>query len=210
MKDYTVIMAIKNGEKYVKRALESIMNQSLPPKEILVINDGSTDRSESIVENFGISVIQSKGSGQMAALNTGLEKVDSDLVSFLDCDDYWSLDKQEKQTVLLDESDDLEYVFCQVVNVDLYGNSRNMGTSRVLGACTFRVSFVKKVGCFDESLQHHGIVEWWGREEAKSGRAFAEESVGLFRLIHGENSTILDKDSAISSLMASLRVHLKK
>jgi len=88
MKDYTVVMAIKNGEKYVKRALESIMNQSLPPKEILVINDGSTDRSESIVENFGISVIQSKGSGQMAALNTGLEKVDSDLVSFLDCDDY--------------------------------------------------------------------------------------------------------------------------
>lgn len=210
MVTYAVIMAIKDGEKYVEDALSSIINQTLPPREIIVIDDGSKDRSKSIVEGFGIDVIGSTGVGQGAALNVGLSRIKSDYVSFLDCDDFWSLEKQEKQVEILEKQIDIDYVYCQVINTDLLGNSRNMGNSRVLGACTFRRSFVEKVGPFNELLRHHSVVEWWGRENAKIGKSNVCEDVNLFRLIHGNNSTILDKASATSALLNAVRTNLTK
>lgn len=210
MSGYAVLMAIKNGENYVEGALNSIIRQTLPPSEIIVVDDGSTDGSRSIIEKFGIAVIESRGNGQAAALNTGLDLVKSNFVSFLDCDDYWGLEKQNRQVYFLENNKEIDYVFCQVNNIDLFGNTLNMGPSRILGACTLRRHFIEKVGYFDEVLKHHAIVEWWGRKSASLGIGYALENADLFRLIHGKNSTILEKSAADSALLAAVRTNLKK
>ena len=210
MNTYSVIMALKNGEKYVRTALTSIASQSLLPFEIFVIDDNSTDNGMSIVKDFNVNTLKNMGVGQGAALNTGLRRVTTEYVSFLDHDDIWVLEKQSAQIDLLETSPDLDYVYCEVANFDNNGNLKNMGASRVLGACTFRRSFMEKVGLFNEVLIHHSIVEWWGREHAKKGKYEILDFPYLQRLIHGENSTLQDKDSSNSSLLEAVRINVKK
>ena len=80
-------------EKYLKKCLDSILRQTYRNLEIICVNDGSTDNSASILEEFQekdsrITVIYQKNGGLSSARNTGLNYVTSDYVTFVDSDDY--------------------------------------------------------------------------------------------------------------------------
>lgn len=94
----TVVIPVYNGEKYINRAVESVINQ--PAKEaveIIVIDDGSTDRSGSICDELAdkcpnIRVLHKKNGGVSSARNLGIQNVATKYVAFLDCDDWWESD----------------------------------------------------------------------------------------------------------------------
>jgi glycosyltransferase involved in cell wall biosynthesis len=93
-------------ELYVERALRSAIGQTYPNLEILVIDDGSTDRTPELVERFArahddLRVVTSANAGVAAARNLGLELTDSHYVAFLDADDLWAPCKIEKQVAAL-------------------------------------------------------------------------------------------------------------
>lgn len=98
MTKVSVIIPVYNVEKYLKRCLDSVLNQTLRDIEIICINDGSTDTSVQILEEYGtkIKVIHSKNKGVSIARNTGLEVANGDFVAFLDSDDYIDADFYEK------------------------------------------------------------------------------------------------------------------
>lgn len=93
-------------ELYVERALRSAIGQTYPNLQILVIDDGSTDRTSEVIDRFArahrnVRVVTSANAGVAAARNLGLELADSHYVAFLDADDLWASCKIEKQVAAL-------------------------------------------------------------------------------------------------------------
>lgn len=89
----SIIIPVFNGEKYIKRAVESILNQAESGIEIVIVDDGSTDNSYLICEQFvkkynSIKLIHSENKGVSHARNLGISRADAEWVSFLDADDY--------------------------------------------------------------------------------------------------------------------------
>ena len=97
----SVIVPIYNVEKYLSKCIESIINQTLSNIEIILINDGSTDSSGVIADNYAkndsrIKVIHKKNGGQGSARNIGIELASGEYIGFVDSDDWIDLDMYEK------------------------------------------------------------------------------------------------------------------
>jgi glycosyltransferase involved in cell wall biosynthesis len=90
---FTVIIPLYNKEKYLEKAINSILNQTFTDFELLIINDCSTDKSVEIASKFISDKVQiihhEKNSGLAATRNTGIKKATSNYVTFLDADDIW-------------------------------------------------------------------------------------------------------------------------
>lgn len=87
----SVIIPSYNCARYIAAALHSALDQDYPHKEILVVDDGSTDNSLDILRSFGkrIRVITQANAGAAAARNTGLQAAQGEYIAFLDADDLW-------------------------------------------------------------------------------------------------------------------------
>ena len=85
----SVIIPVFNGEATIRRCVESVLAQTARPREIWVIDDGSTDRTPTILREFGerIRVLTRANAGRSAARNTGLREARGELAAFLDADD---------------------------------------------------------------------------------------------------------------------------
>lgn len=93
MNKISVIIPVYNSEKYLKKCIDSVINQTYNNLEILLIDDGSTDSSSKICDDYSISdkrikVIHKKNSGTSSARNTGLDNSTGDFIEFIDSDDY--------------------------------------------------------------------------------------------------------------------------
>ena len=94
MPTISVIVPVYNTEKYLRRCLESLVHQTLKDLEILVVDDGSTDRSPEILSEFEnnypgrVRVIRKENGGQASARNLGIRECSGDYVGFVDSDDY--------------------------------------------------------------------------------------------------------------------------
>lgn len=90
---FSVIVPVYNSEKYLKKCLDSLVNQNFLNTEIIIVNDGSTDNSEKIVKEYmdkynNICLYSITNHGQAYARNYGLKKASGEYVSFVDSDDY--------------------------------------------------------------------------------------------------------------------------
>ena len=101
----SVVIASYNRAQFVEDAIRSVQNQTLDDVEIIVVDDGSTDSTHNILNNFGesISVINQLNQGRSSARNTGVNNSKGDYIAFLDSDDTWLYDKLDKQLDLLSQ-----------------------------------------------------------------------------------------------------------
>jgi glycosyltransferase involved in cell wall biosynthesis len=114
----STIIPVFNGEQYIGHALDSVLAQTLPPDEIVVVDDGSTDNTPDILRRYAeqhakgrMRVISRKNSGTGPALNTAVSAATGDAFAFLDADDLWESNKLEIQRDALLADSDLEAVF---------------------------------------------------------------------------------------------------
>jgi glycosyltransferase involved in cell wall biosynthesis len=114
---YSVIIPVYNGAKFIAQTLDAVLGQTAPPTEVIVINDGSTDNSASVVEKFGNSVtlLNIANSGPCAARNIGASKATANWLAFCDADDLWLPTKIEKQLRLANECPDIHCVITDCV-----------------------------------------------------------------------------------------------
>lgn len=117
MKKVSIIIPVYNVEKYIEKCLDSLVNQTLSDIEVIVVNDGSPDNSQKIIDkyvekypNIVRSFIKENG-GQGSARNYGLEKATGEYIGYVDSDDYVSIDMYEKLYNKAKE-DDLDIVIC--------------------------------------------------------------------------------------------------
>lgn len=90
--DFTVVIPLYNKEREIARTLRSALEQTLPPREIIVVDDGSTDRSAAAVEAFRsplVRLIRQENRGVSAARNRAIEEARTEWVALLDGDDRW-------------------------------------------------------------------------------------------------------------------------
>jgi len=89
---FSVIIPLYNKENYIENTLKSVLSQTLDDYEIIIVNDGSTDKGPEIVKNIRdsrIRIIDQQNQGVSAARNKGIENSNGTLIAFLDADDYW-------------------------------------------------------------------------------------------------------------------------
>lgn len=117
----SVIMPTYNMAHMIKRAIDSILNQSFQDFEIIVVNDGSTDNTESLIKNLAsgdprIKLLNQTHSGKPAvATNTGIKNSNGKYIAILDSDDEWLPTKLEKQLKLIESRPGLGFVACHTV-----------------------------------------------------------------------------------------------
>ena len=98
MTSVSIILPVFNGEKFIKKAIESVLNQSLDDFELIIINDGSTDSTSDIINSFEdnrIRIINQNNKGPGQARNNGLKIASGDYIMFLDADDWFCEDALE-------------------------------------------------------------------------------------------------------------------
>ncbi len=113
-KDISIIVPIYNAEKYLNKCIDSIINQSKKELEIILINDGSTDNSETIIKKYNdkrIKYFKNKNQGIGKTRNFGIEKATGKYIMFLDSDDFLELNACEKMFEKA-EKDKLDIVIC--------------------------------------------------------------------------------------------------
>jgi len=166
----SVIIPTYNRVCVVERAIESVLNQTVPPTELIVVDDGSTDSTADVLAAFGTSiiVIRQANGGVSAARNTGIRHARYEWLSFLDSDDYWLPSKLEDQITYLAQHPHLRV--CQSGDIWIRNgrrvNPRNVhqkGDGWIFHLCLPRCvvsssdvilhrSVLDDVGVFDESL----------------------------------------------------------
>ena len=112
----SIIMPVYNSEKYVSEALESVCNQSYQNWELLIVNDGSTDDTPKLIDEYAkkdsrIKVFHRKNEGVSMARNFALNQICGDYVTFIDSDDVYHVERLERMTQVFERHADCDIVF---------------------------------------------------------------------------------------------------
>jgi len=109
---FSVIIAVFNGEATIARAIESILAQSRPAAEIIVVDDGSTDDTAGRVASFGDAVryIRQPNQGVSVARNRGVEEAKEEWLAFLDADDWYYPDRLRWHSEWIDADPDIDFL----------------------------------------------------------------------------------------------------
>ena len=178
----SVVIPVYNSEKYVEKCIQSVMAQTLPDLEIIIINDGSTDESGRILRELTqkdsrIVLLEQANQGVAAARNQGVEKATGKYITFVDGDDYLQEDYIELMYNLA-EKETLDMVICGLTYVDEGGKELNRVVPGVYKRLeneewTFRVSAV---------CSHLYRREQWKRYDVKfqSGERGEDMPISLF------------------------------
>jgi len=125
MPEVTVLMAVYNGERYLREAIESILSQTFQDFEFLIINDGSTDRTREIVLSYAdprIRLVDNEGNlGQTRSLNRGLERAQGQFIARQDADDISEPERLARQVAFLEANPELALVGTWATMIDAQG-----------------------------------------------------------------------------------------
>ena len=171
MPKVSIILPAYNGEKFIAEAIDSVLNQTYGDFEIIVVNDGSTDRTAEILSKYGgkIRVISQANAGIAQARNVAISNSKGEYLAFLDQDDIWLEDKLEKQMEIFDKDKDVGMVYsgtfvmtagnAELKSFDLKKPYKGMVIEELLmnnfistSAVVTKKECFDRVGLFDNSL----------------------------------------------------------
>ena len=125
----SVIIPVYNAERYISQTLDSVIQQDYPDKEVILVDDCSTDRSAEIIKEYmnRCSYIQyyrlDRNSGVAMARNTGIKLAKGRFVAFVDSDDVWKSGKLKRQLQLFDEQNGCPFTYTAIDFIDENGES---------------------------------------------------------------------------------------
>jgi glycosyltransferase involved in cell wall biosynthesis len=200
----SVVIPAFDAERYLAEALTSVLGQTRPPAEVVVVDDGSTDGTAAVAAGFGSPVrcVSRTRGGIGAALNTGLEHTSGKLLAFLDADDVWLPDKLALQTGALSADDDLDFVFGHVRQFRSPDLTREEaariavrpGVSPGLakGTMLVRRTALVRAGRFATQWTAGDFVDWYARAIDAGLRGAMLPDVVLERRLHRANNGVRD------------------
>tara|TARA_Y100000310_G_C20620250_1_gene782895 strand:- start:527 stop:1306 length:780 start_codon:yes stop_codon:yes gene_type:complete len=132
MSKVSIVLAVHNGEKTIRKALKSVAEQTYRDFETILVNNNCTDNTLEIAQEFSrsanIRVVECKTPGHPAALNTGIYHSHSEYIARQDDDDYWYPTKLEKQVAFLDSNPDVGVLGTRIRLVNADGEEEQLGT----------------------------------------------------------------------------------
>lgn len=209
----SIVIPAYNQERFVAQAIASALGQTHPWVEVIVVDDGSTDRTGEIAESFddhgNLTVLRQPNGGLPAARNRGLAEARGEFVCFLDSDDYLAPTYLERLLQPLVADPSLAMAYCDVQMVDLDGEPAGdfsvTTARRVLTGDIFeslliggyfpphtvvlRRSVLADAGPFDLALGGHADYELWLRLSALGHRAhYVDARLACYRAYDGSMS----------------------
>ncbi|NUQ37631.1 MAG: glycosyltransferase family 2 protein [Caldilineales bacterium] len=217
----TAIIPVHNGERYLAEAIRSVLDQTLPPDELIVVDDGSTDASAQVARSFGppVRVLAQANLGPAAARNLGAQQASGDLLAFLDADDLWTPEKLARQSAVLAADPVCDAVLGRVENfvspeldesqaAKLARTAAQSGEFHI-GALLIRRDAFRRVGWFDAGLRHGEFIDWWARATQLHLAYTVLPDLVLRRRLHADNLTRREPGGR-SDYLALLRQHLAR
>jgi len=184
----SVIIPAYNAQDYIKKALDSVLAQSYPHFEVLIVNDGSTDNTETIIDTYHdprVRLIPQSNGGLSNARNTGIKNAQGYYLAFLDADDYWIPEKLEKQIEVLKHHPEVSFCSIQtrvetpegefintwlcpelkssILHTIFFQNAAIAGSG---SSVMLTAELQKQAGFFDESLHSLEDIDMWMRYAA--------------------------------------------
>ena len=232
----SVIMPAYNAERYIAKSIQSVLDQTYGNWELVVVDDGSTDKTAEIVQRFAanenrIKYIFQENSRLGKARNTGVENSSGSLIAFLDSDDLWVPEKLERQVgALLDTKADVIYS-----NVDIFfepGSAPGpaefpIATGRIEGSQMFDLLLLENripvpsvllkkeifntAGPFEESLPYHGCEDYdlWLKLAAQ-GALFYGMPAKLVRYRRHSMAMTHKESKVLKPMLRVVRRHIDK
>jgi glycosyltransferase involved in cell wall biosynthesis len=211
--DISVVMSVWNGAAYLREAIDSILDQTYEPIELIVVDDGSTDQTSSILKEYGsrVRLITQDNQGQAAGIVAGIAAASGEYLAFQDADDTWALNKLARQHATLADPQ-LEAVFClseQFVSPELpdatsVKTRHTVMVGEQLSCMLIRRSAFDRIGNFDPSSKT-AFVEWLGRAKQMTLRYVVIDEVLHYRRLHPSNFGRLFPEARDKSLLTALR-----
>lgn len=198
----SVILSVYNGGKYIKEAVESILNQTFKDFEFIIIDDGSTDTTASVLDSFKdpriIRLVNKNNIGLVQSLNKGLHVASGEFVARMDADDMSVSDRFEKQIDFLEKHPDVGVLGTAMQQVDAKGKILSVfqspekhddilyrmlfDTALAHATVMMRKDVVMQAGGYDPKFIHVEDTELWSRLILKTKFANLPEALYIRRL----------------------------
>lgn len=198
----SIIITVFNGEKYIKQTLQSIIDQEYPKLEIIVIDDGSTDKTASIVEQFSadISYHYQPNSGIAKGWNNGVEKATGTYLTFIDADDIWAEGKLNFQVKYLENHPEVDLVFGYAR--EFFETKKDQEKKEPIPGISAGTMMIRKdrfldVGYFNPEWRKGIFSDWYLRATEMKLSIHVEKTVMLFRRIHDSNHGVTQRDKYV-------------
>ncbi len=202
----SVVIPVRDGETHLRECIESVLGQTLPPAEILVVDDGSVDGTAELASSFGppVRLLRQERGGPARARNTGVQAATCRCLAFIDADDVWEPGKLALQAPRLGEAFGLRAVFGHIQH---FHSPETDAAFRAAYACPpdpipglhagtmliGREDFLR-VGLFDESIHYGEFLDWHARAAEAGLNSVMLPEVVMRRRIHPSNYGITRKD----------------
>lgn len=188
----TVLIPAYNAETTLRRAVDSVLAQTLPATEILVVDDGSRDGTAALVNGAyagRVRLLSKPNGGLSSARNFGLREATGELIAFLDADDWWAPEKLARQTRVFAEQPETQITYTGLWIVDeLSGERRQQAPADSAhlwpqlrwtnpfippSSVMMRRSALEAVGCFNEAIRAAEDWELWVKSTRRQYRFVA-------------------------------------
>ena len=217
----SVIIAVKNGERFLAEAINSVLAQDYRPLEIVVVDGHSTDKTAQIARSFPqVRYVEQQECGIPDAYNTGIGAARGEIIAFLSHDDRWPPDKLSVQVSYLIEHPEIQYTVAKMeffleqdqpipsgFRPDLLQGDR---VGRVMETLVVRKSLFDDIGLFRTDLSTAEDVEWFARANDHGIKMAVIPQVLLYKRVHNSNSSMTIENNR--NLLKALRqsVHRKR
>lgn len=228
MVSVSIIIPTYNRRNLIGKAIDSVLAQSWPDYELIIVDDGSTDATgEYISRKYPdprIHYYYQPNKGQNFARNLGLSKATGEFLCFLDSDDLWPDNKLEISLTAFQEHPDVDIVYGDEIIIDEQGNE--LGKERIkrysgmvsaklivdnfvgMSAAMVRTDAVRKIGGMDEKIKVADDYSLWLRLSSSCRFYYLEEPLGYYRITSGQISK--DKMARLNSNLYTVNQFLEK
>lgn len=203
-----VVIPVRDGERYLAEALDSVLAQTHPPHDVVVVDDGSSDRTVAVAERYSprVRCVSQRAAGIGAARNRGVMEVRGKLLAFLDGDDLWLASRLERQLAAFATSPPPDLVFGhieQFVSPELGPDAQARLTCPHRPQPAFLANTMlmprtvwDRVGPFSTTAVRSEFLEWLLRAREHGLREVMLDDVVLRRRLHGSNHGLVRRDLA--------------
>ncbi|WP_157219961.1 glycosyltransferase family 2 protein [Flavisphingomonas formosensis] len=214
----SVVIPCHNYARYLRDAIDSVLAQSHPVSEILVVDDGSTDETVAVATGYGepVRLLSQARAGISGARNAGIAAARFPLLAFLDADDLWPAASLADRLAALGDADGVFGAIEQFPCPHLAPSDRvrlavpeGAMAARFAGSMLVRKRVFDGVGMFDPGLRVGEMIEWLARCNGHDVRFAQVASVSVRRRIHGNNS-VLSQPSVNRDYLKALRAAVKQ
>ena len=213
----SIITPCYNGEKYIRETIDSVIAQTYPDWEMIIVDDGSKDNSAAIVREYAdkdprIQLIQQANAGSAAARNNGIRRAEGQYIALLDADDLWHPDFLKKQIEFMKRKDAV-CVYCSYRRID--ENSREIlrPTYAKEVITTKDMKVMNQIGCLSglyDSSRHGKIYLKESLKSIRDDYAYWYDIVALEDRAFGNKEILADYRVLSSSTTGNKKKLIKK